>query len=88
MNSWKFSTVQPDELMRLDVLVMALLLGFSQHSKQQTRDAWRLLLRSGEIPAELQNYVTDPIARHTACSADANTPSVPWRRATETSILL
>lgn len=40
MNSWKFSTVQPDELMRLDVLVVALLLVFSQHSKQQTRDAW------------------------------------------------
>jgi len=33
-------------------------------------------IQSGEIPAELENYVTDPIARHTACSADANTPSV------------
>eukprot|EP00913_Durusdinium_trenchii_P023603 g22175.t1 len=31
---------------------------------------------TGEVPSELESYVTDPIARHTACAVDANTATV------------
>ncbi|CAE7845310.1 Dnajb5 [Symbiodinium sp. KB8] len=33
-------------------------------------------LSTGEIFSELQSYVRDPIARHTACAVDADTPTV------------
>ncbi|CAE7193622.1 Dnajb5 [Symbiodinium necroappetens] len=47
--------------------------------------AWGLLgaipwpiwaIETGEIFSELQSYVRDPIARHTACAVDADTPTV------------
>jgi hypothetical protein len=56
------------------------------HCLDKQEDQWRSHLhfnpicshwpRSGEIPDGIGSYVTDPIARHTACVVDANMPSV------------